>query len=291
MACTSGLYRSQRVLSEAGVVAKLYQHQTDETYYTRTYEGGIVTRQIHPDGVAYLKYCDVRIGHEIPSWCMSELRTYGWLFTKDEVPFWGEVDWSPRWTTIQPRPLKELTPFRFPRSVDEWLDDALPGTPRSVSAGLEAQIERVRERKAREREKRMVVLRAETEARLQRIREEGQAKVEAARSSRERQEAERSEQERRDEEELAQKRRDATRKGAKTRCRNADHRKAEEAEQREQERRLADKRSEAARKAAEPTLGKLGAIRQLRCPRAGQRKRDRSRCKKNQLQPYEAWLG
>ena len=36
MACTSGLYRSQRVLSEAGGVAKLHQHQTDETYYTRT---------------------------------------------------------------------------------------------------------------------------------------------------------------------------------------------------------------------------------------------------------------
>lgn len=179
---------------------------------------------------------------------MSQLQDYGWLFTKDEVPFWGEVDWSPRWIRIQPRPLHELTPFRKAPSVDDWLSDGLSGAPRSAADALEAQIEAVRERKAQERERHIAELRAETEARLERIWREGQAKLEAARKSREREQVAKRERERQLEEERARTRRAAALKGAETRRRNTELRNAQEAEQRELERQLAEKRRATVRK-------------------------------------------
>jgi hypothetical protein len=244
------------LLGSLGTMAKLYQHQMDETYYTKRNIGGFVTHQIHPDGVAYLKYCGVRVGDEIPSRCMSQLQDYGWLFTKDEVPFWGEVDWSPRWVMIRPRALEDLTPFRTNRSVDDY---GLTGAPRSVADSLEAQIEAVRERKALERVQHIAELRAETEARLQRIRKEGEAKIEAARQARAREQAAKRERDRQLEEEQSRKRRAAALKGAETRRRNAERRKAEEAEQRERERQLAEKRRETARKAAVTRQRNAGA--------------------------------
>ena len=162
---------------------------------------------------------------------MSELRTYGWLFTKDEVPFWGEVDWSPRWIRVQPRPLHELTPFRKARSVDNWLNDGpLRQARRSAADALEAQIEAVRERKAQERERHIAELRAETKARLQRIRAEGQAKIETARKAREREQAAKRDRERRNSRRTGTKATSGCAlKGAETRRRNAELKMAEEA--------------------------------------------------------------
>lgn len=81
-------------------MAKLCQHKVDGTYYTRIYIGGIVTRQIHPDGVAYLKNEGVRLDGEIPTHAMSTLMSRDWLFTKDEMHTWGEIDWAPVWHSI-----------------------------------------------------------------------------------------------------------------------------------------------------------------------------------------------
>jgi hypothetical protein len=81
-------------------LANLYQHKVDGTYYTKIFVGGIVTRQIHPDGVAYLKNQGVRLEGEIPSFAMSVLMSRNWLHTKDEVHAWGEVDWAPDWNSI-----------------------------------------------------------------------------------------------------------------------------------------------------------------------------------------------
>lgn len=81
-------------------LAKLCQHKADGTYYTRIYVGGIVTRQIHPDGVAYLKNEGVRLDGEIPTHAMSTLMSRDWLFTKEEMHKWGEVDWAPVWHSI-----------------------------------------------------------------------------------------------------------------------------------------------------------------------------------------------
>jgi hypothetical protein len=163
-----GIFRSPD--GGTSTVAKLYQHQTDETYYTRINIGGIVTRQIHPDGVAYLKHCGVRVGKEIPSYCMSRLRDYGWLFTKDKAHLWGEVDWAPRWATIRARPLDDLRPFRQVPSVAEWI---YSGSPSGSSAAddLLAEIQAIRENAARERDAKWQRLIADIEAKRRATRE------------------------------------------------------------------------------------------------------------------------
>lgn len=81
-------------------MATLYRHQRDGTYYTRLYRGGIVTRQIHPDGVAILKRDGVALDHEIPAHLISFLESRGLLYTKEEVYGWGAVDWAPEWNSI-----------------------------------------------------------------------------------------------------------------------------------------------------------------------------------------------
>lgn len=95
-------------------MATLYRHQRDGTYYTRIYRGGIVTRQIHPDGVAYLKHNGVSLFGDIPSQLMSELHERNWLFTKEEMHCRGEIDWSPHWHLIdlpKPKPFPSENPF------------------------------------------------------------------------------------------------------------------------------------------------------------------------------------
>jgi hypothetical protein len=81
-------------------MAKLNQHRIDGTYYLQTFEGGIVTRQIHPDGVRWLKSNNYDLGDDITGYPLSVLRERKWLFTKEESQTWGEVDWSPDWNSI-----------------------------------------------------------------------------------------------------------------------------------------------------------------------------------------------
>lgn len=152
-------------------MAKLHQHQLDETYYTKRNIGYFVTHQIHPDGVAYLKYCGVRLGDEIPPYCMSQLEAYGWLFTKDEVPYGGAVDWSPRWATIRPRPLSELKVFRQVPSVTEWSATGADSPYRSAADQLEAELREMREKSARKRDEKMQRLIADIDAKQRATRE------------------------------------------------------------------------------------------------------------------------
>ena len=67
------------------------------TYYIRPYVGGMVTWQIHPDGVAWLKRQGVHIGGHLPDGALTVLRDNHWAYTRDESPFWGDVDWTPDW--------------------------------------------------------------------------------------------------------------------------------------------------------------------------------------------------
>lgn len=95
---------------------KLYQHQLDDTYYTRLYWPGvsaIVTRQIHPDGVVFLKRQGVQLEGDIPLWLVDELKKRNWLATKEEMPHWGIVVW-PKWHLIdapKPKPFPKGNPF------------------------------------------------------------------------------------------------------------------------------------------------------------------------------------
>lgn len=201
-------------------MAKLYQHQTDGTYYTRTYEGGIVTRQIHPHGVAYLKHCGVRVDGEIPSYCMSELRDYGWLFTKEEMPFWGETDWSPHWSRIQPRPLSQLRPVRRNPSVAEWRGVGGDVPASSVADEVEDRLVDVQARIEQRRQQMLRSIQAEIETvrrELAQVREAGQVAAEDAGRQRKEEARERNRLLR---EERARKRREAALKGAETRRRN-----------------------------------------------------------------------
>jgi hypothetical protein len=59
--------------------------------------------------VAWLKREGVRIDGELPNGALGTLRNNKWACTKDEIPFWGEVDWAPDWNTIGP---KEENPYR-----------------------------------------------------------------------------------------------------------------------------------------------------------------------------------
>ncbi len=83
-------------------MVKLQRHQQDDTYYLQPYVGGMVTWQIHPDGLAWLKREGVRVGAELPEGALSEFRERNWLYTKDQIPTWGEVDWAPDWDKIGP---------------------------------------------------------------------------------------------------------------------------------------------------------------------------------------------
>lgn len=79
---------------------KLHCHATEGTYYTVMYKGGLVTRQIHPDGVLWLKQSGVRLGGEISADKMRTLEYRRWLYTKEEIPHWGAIDWAPDWHTL-----------------------------------------------------------------------------------------------------------------------------------------------------------------------------------------------
>jgi hypothetical protein len=87
-------------------VAKLYQHPDDGTYSTRRYEDGVVTRQIHPDGVVFLKRRGVALGDDIPPFAMAELVERRWLHTPDEAARRGDIDWCPAWETIGAPPVR-----------------------------------------------------------------------------------------------------------------------------------------------------------------------------------------
>lgn len=70
-------------------MAKLYRRQ-DGGYYTRTYMGVTVTKQVHIDAVRYLNNRGVTVGDEIPTQLMDKLRnTQGWLYTKYEMLYGG----------------------------------------------------------------------------------------------------------------------------------------------------------------------------------------------------------
>jgi hypothetical protein len=90
-------------------VAKLFQDPADRTYYTRRFEEEVVTRQIHPDGVVFLKRRGVQPGGDIPPFAMVELVRREWLYTKDDAARQGEIDWTPDWRAIgdPPAPRKE----------------------------------------------------------------------------------------------------------------------------------------------------------------------------------------
>lgn len=88
-----------------GIVAKLYQHRTYGAYYTkRSHGAGIVTWQIHPDGVAFLKQRGVTIGADIPSYALHVLADRNWLFTREEAAQCGEIDWAPAWADLGQSP-------------------------------------------------------------------------------------------------------------------------------------------------------------------------------------------
>jgi hypothetical protein len=76
-------------------MAKLYQHKTNGTYYTKVYRGGMVTLQIHPLGVSLLQASGCRVGDEIEPDVMRQLSGRDWLFTKEEMHGLGLVDWAP----------------------------------------------------------------------------------------------------------------------------------------------------------------------------------------------------
>lgn len=87
---------------------KLHQHQETGRYFTRIAfrgpgddTGHIVTKQIHPDGVRWLKAQGTRLGGELqPSGAEFHLAEQGWLFTLGEVPEWGTIDWAPDWAAL-----------------------------------------------------------------------------------------------------------------------------------------------------------------------------------------------
>jgi len=87
---------------------KLHQHQLTGHYFTRIafrdpdgVSGHIITKQIHPDGVRWLKAQGTRLGGElVPEGAEHYLAKQGWLFTLEEVPEWGTIDWAPDWRTI-----------------------------------------------------------------------------------------------------------------------------------------------------------------------------------------------
>lgn len=91
-------------------MAKLKQHRTKGTYYTQIFKGGIVTRQIHPDGVAWLKQEGMRLDEEISAYHRSVLESRNWLFTLDEIATWGEVDWAPDWNSLPGK--REHDPYK-----------------------------------------------------------------------------------------------------------------------------------------------------------------------------------
>lgn len=181
---------------------KLYQHQLDETYYTRLYWPGvsaIVTRQIHPDGVRLLKREGVRLEGEIPLWLIDELKERNWLATKEEMPYWGIVDWAPKWHLIdapKPKPFPKENPFvtkkreaarAARRAAEEEKRRAAEAERRAAEEAerqkLEAkrEAERERQRQYRARKK------AEAEAarlEMEESRREAESELEAARELR-----------------------------------------------------------------------------------------------------------
>jgi hypothetical protein len=93
-------------------VAKLFQDPTVGTYYTRRFEDGVVTRQIHPEGVVFLKRRGVQPGGDIPPFAMMELVRREWLYTKDDAVMHGEIDWSPDWHAIGDLPARRRERIR-----------------------------------------------------------------------------------------------------------------------------------------------------------------------------------
>lgn len=173
---------------------KLYQHQLDDTYYTRLYwpnVNAIVTRQIHPDGVVFLKRQGVQLEGEIPAWLIDELDERNWLATKEEMPFWGIVNW-PKWHLIdapKPKPFPKENPF-----ITKKREAA-----RAAKRAAEAENRRI----AEETERQKIEAKREANRESQRrYRARKKAEVEAARI-----EAERSEREAERKREAARERR------------------------------------------------------------------------------------
>ncbi|MEJ7839335.1 MAG: hypothetical protein WKF81_10990 [Thermomicrobiales bacterium] len=81
-------------------MAKLHQHRSDGTYYTKMFEGAIVTRQIHPDGVLWLKSSGCKLDGEISSAQVSALKSRKWLYTKEEMYKLSSINWSPDWNSL-----------------------------------------------------------------------------------------------------------------------------------------------------------------------------------------------
>ncbi len=89
-----------------GNVARLYQHRTYGTYYTkRSHDAGVILWQIHPNGVAFLKYQGVVIGGDIPAYAMRILHDRSWLFTREEATQCREIDWAPAWADLGRAPV------------------------------------------------------------------------------------------------------------------------------------------------------------------------------------------
>lgn len=99
------------------------RHQQNGTYYVRIIPGGYVTKQIHPDGLVFLKRNGYVLGSIISTDDMATLKSNDWLHTWDEIPHWGELNWAPEWYQIGlPRTKGKLYPRPISNShaeVDE----------------------------------------------------------------------------------------------------------------------------------------------------------------------------
>jgi hypothetical protein len=96
-----GTENSNQSRRGVGIVARLYQHRTNGTYYIKRNVGaGIAVWQIHPDGVGFLKQQGVVIGADIPSYAMHVLNDRSWLFTREEAAQWPELEWAPAWESL-----------------------------------------------------------------------------------------------------------------------------------------------------------------------------------------------
>ncbi len=101
-----GTGKGKRCRWGVGNVAKLYQHRTYGTYYTkRSLRAGVALWQIHPNGVAFLKYQGIVVGGDIPSYAMRILHDRSWLFTREEAAQCREIDWAPAWADLGRAPV------------------------------------------------------------------------------------------------------------------------------------------------------------------------------------------
>lgn len=79
---------------------ELARHRQNRTYYVRDTPGRLVTKQIHPDGLEFLKRRGYTVGSIISNQDFRTLEVRHWLRTKDEFPYGGELNWAPEWHEI-----------------------------------------------------------------------------------------------------------------------------------------------------------------------------------------------